>query len=161
MVNPSVVAALLAVVLATACGAGSRTTTSASGPVTTDRAEYRLRDGMVDVVVRYRNDADRTRYLGLCGHDANVIIEQLEGRTWAPLELWWCPLVQGPAIVVAPAHSHATRVRLGPVPSVDGPKLSGTLRVRLEVYTQVDQHGYAGTPVDGALTTSPAFRVKD
>ena len=163
MLKPGVARVLLVIALATTCGeTGPAATTPATGSVTTDRAEYRLRNGMVDVVVRYRNDSDSARYLGLCGHDANVIIEQLEGRTWAPFQLWWCPLVLGPAIAVAPGDSHATRVRLGPAPSVDAPKPSGTLRVRLEAYTQIDEHGYAtGTPVLGALTTSPAFTVRE
>ena len=163
LIRPRVTSAVFAVVLATACGATDPApTATASGSVTTDRSEYQWQNGMLAIVVHYRNDADSARYLGLCGYEANATVERLEGQAWTPLLLWWCPAVKGPAIVVPPGESRSTTVRLTPSPDLDASKLTGTFRVRLDAYTQVDEDGYAvGTPLDGALTTSAAFTLTD
>ena len=154
---------LLTALIAAGYGATSPTkTASVTDAVTTDRAEYQLRNGMVDVLVTYRNEADSVRYLGLCGYSASTLLERLEGGSWTPFELWFCPAVLGPPVIVGPGESHSVKVTLLPGPLVDAAKLIGTFRIRFMVYSKVDGRGYAtGTPVDAAQSTSPAFSVRE
>jgi hypothetical protein len=135
---------------------------SVTDAVTTDRSEYQLRNGMAAVVATYRNDTDSVRYLGLCGDAASTLVERLEGGSWTPLELWFCPAVLGPPVAVAPGASHSVKVTLLPGPFVNAAKLIGTFRIRFEVYSAIDARGYAtGTPLDAAKSTSPAFSVRE
>jgi len=154
---------IIAALIAVGCGA-TRLAPKASvnGSVTTNRSEYRQQKGTVDVIVSYRNDADSSRYLGRCGHDVETLIERLEGGTWTPLQLWWCPAVLGPPVSVAPRETRSRTVTLRPGPLVGAARLIGTFRIRLVAYSNVDERGFAsGTPLDATQTTSPAFSVRE
>lgn len=131
------------------------------GDVTTDKSEYQLRNGSVEIQVRFDNNSSRSKYLTHCGFEVFVIIERLAGADWRVVEPIDCVRVGVPAAPVAPGASRTILVRLQVGPSVTALDLSGTFRARLPVYEAVDAEGRpAGTPLPATAAMSSTFTIR-
>jgi hypothetical protein len=128
--------------------------------VTVDSTGYRLQNGVAEVAVRFTNSSQSVAFVDRCGREIDWHAERLDGGEWHPVGGDICFAIAVPPAQVAPGASLLVPVRLFADPLIAREQRTGTFRIRLSVYSQLDGDGQVKGPAWPAdSTTSPHFTI--
>ena len=129
-------------------------------PVTTDRAAYRLSNGLVEISARFTNTTGNTVYLRQCAREVLTFIERRDGDGWRIGIPTYCPAtLLAPAFPVAPGASLTIPIILGV--GATPAELTGTFRIWVVAGTDVSENGWEvrGDLLPDSLTRSRPFTI--